>query len=342
MYTNESPIPHENSEKPTVVLRNEPKLSEHEVDQAFNTMRVEFTHHIQEFVAEHALFKNEDRVEIEFAHKGISSIVAIIETPNDKLVLKIPRSKTFSAGEGQFLQVWEDAGVDVPQVVETGEMHGYPYTLMKYVDAPTLDTKYTSEELLEKGIFLEMGKTLRRMHSQKVDGYGFVVDGKPECATVEEWLESADIQKYLEYVREYGLLKGDGGLEETLAHSLAVIRQNAAKERSTYCHTDFCPSNIFATEPITVFDANPKFNSGYYDLGRIRASQIAHGTLGKSTEQLLEGYFGEDGGSAEECDSEVLEAFTFLAFCMKSPYWHKTGRDKQIENVRKYFSQHQA
>jgi hypothetical protein len=86
---------HQNHEggKPNFVIRNTPKLSEHEIDNDLNKMRTEFIPHIQDFVAENDLFKNEAEVGIEFAHTGVSSVIAIIDTPAGKWVLKIPRNR---------------------------------------------------------------------------------------------------------------------------------------------------------------------------------------------------------------------------------------------------------
>lgn len=60
---------HENK-RPNITLRNEPKISEHEIDRPFNEMKQSFVLHIQEFVASHPLFKSEPEIGIEFAHKG--------------------------------------------------------------------------------------------------------------------------------------------------------------------------------------------------------------------------------------------------------------------------------
>ena len=332
MHSNEKPS-HSVSSKPNVIIRNEPKLSECEVDDDLNKMRTEFVPYIQDFVTGHDLFKNEAEVGIEFAHKGISSVIAIIDTPADKWVLKIPRNKTFSVGEGQFFQVWEKAGVTTPQIIETGELKSFPYTLMQFIDAPTLDTKYTSEELTSNGKFTEMGKILRLMHSEKVNGYGYVVDGKPEFETAEEWLEGDNMKKRFDYIYEHNLLEGVGG---ELVKALEVIKQNSKIEESTYCHDDFVPSNMFATNPITIFDANPRFNSGYYDLGRIKFFNIVFKNSEESLKQLLDGYFGEDS-----CNNQVLNAYTFLTFCVKCRYWHKSGKEKELNEVKKYFSQNQ-
>lgn len=315
--------------KPMVVFRNEPRISEHEVDQPFNEMKKEFIPYIKEFVTGHNLFKNEDEVGITFAHKGVSSIITIIDTASNKWVLKIPRSKELSAGEGQFFTVWEQAGVSVPHVLETGEMHGLPYTLMDFVDAPTIDTAYSQEELLDKKMFAEMGQILRVMHSVNADGYGSVVDEKPEFKTVEEWFASKDMRMRFDYIEEHGLLKGFEGI---LQKSIQAIKDYAKTHQSTYCHADFGTANMFATHPITIFDSNPKFNSGYYDLGRIKFGQIAAKNTPEVFEQILSGYF-----ESEECNDEILMAYTFLAFCMKAWYWHQTGKVEQLETAKQYF-----
>lgn len=327
----ESPQQNLESAKPSVLLRNEPKLSEHEIDDDLNRMRAEFIPHIQHFVTEHDLFKNEAEVGIEFAHKGVSSVIAIIDTPTDKWVLKIPRNKAHTNGEGEFFDVWEEAGVTVPQIIETGELNDSPYTLMEYIDAPTLDTCYSHEELTERGIYAEMGKALRLMHAEPAGGYGFVVDGKPEFETVEEWLEGDDIKRRFDYIAEHNLLEGiDGELDK----ALEVIKQHAANSYSTYCHDDFRTANIFATDPITIFDPQPKFNSGYYDLGKMNFIKIALNGSDESFKQLLDDYFNDD-----DCNDAVLSAYTFLAFCMKCPYWHQTGRQEQLEIAKRYFEQ---
>lgn len=317
--------------KPDIILRNQPKLSEHEVDSDLNKMRSEFVPDIQDFIANHDLFKSEDEVGIEFAHKGVSSVIAIIDTPTNKLVLKIPRSKTFSAGEGQFLKVWEEAGVTVPHVIETGELNNYPYTLMQFINAPTLDTYYSYEELLAKGTFTKMGEMLRLMHSKPATGYGFVVDGKPEFETVEEWLAGDDMKNRFDYIDKHNIL---AGIEDVLTKALDVIIEHSKTSSSTYCHDDFGQANIFATDPITVFDANPRFNSGYYDLGKIKFFNIAFGGSKVALKQLLDGYFDD-----ETHDDRVLNAYTFISFVYKCPYWQKTGRQKELQKVKEYFNQ---
>lgn len=329
-YMFEETKPAKERYSPSVVFTNQPKISEHEVDKDFNKMRIDFIPHIEEFVASHELFADTGEVRITFAHEGVSSIVAVLETAERKVVLKIPSSKSFSAGEGLFLRGWEEAGVSVPHVIEEGIIHDYPFTLMEYIDAPTLDKKFEESELVKNKVYLEMGRTLRRMHSIKADGFGFVIDGKPEYRTVEEWLDGHDLKNRIVYAQEHGLL---GDNQYILTESLGLIRDHAKKEGSTFCHDDFGTYNIFATEPITVFDTSPKFNNGYYDLGRVLFSNISIKGPTEARDQVLDGYFDDT-----IYDKRTIQAYTLLAFVMKFRYWHKTKKMWRIKNALDYFS----
>jgi len=316
---------------PTVILHNEPKELEHEVDEKFNEMQRDFVPHIKEFVEGHELFQDDEEVRITFSEVGVGSIIAIIESSNNKLVLKIPRGKAFSAGEGQFLEIWEEAGVKVPHVEETGDLNNYPYTLMEFVDAPTLSKKFSRDELLQDKKYIEMGETLKKMHGPKANGFGFNIGGRPEFETVQGWLSGKDMRTRFDYVEEHELL---GSLHEELSDVLQIIEKHSDANGSSYCHDDFGTTNIFATEPITVFDANPKFNNGYYDLGRSLTFVIANGGQTKILDQLVQGYFGD-----EKYDKQALYSYIFLTCCMKFTYWHKTNKNEQMKKMLVYLEE---
>lgn len=307
-----------------IVFSNEPKLSEHEADAKFNERRTSLVPHVKDFISSHPRFKNKD-VSVTFAQKGISSLISIIETPDEKLVLKIPLSVSHSRGEAQFLKVWEQEGVKVPHVFTEGEIGGHPYTLMEYIDAPILGDVYTNEELIEKKIYLEIGRMLRIMHIPEAEGYGLVVNGKAEYKEFSEQLEGHDMQKRFQYVKENKLLGDEHG---SLDIALKILLEYVHGKKSSYCHDDFGPNNMFATNPITVFDPNPRFSNGYLDLGRSLAVRIGHNI---SPEQMIEGYFGD-----EPYNKEVLHSAILLNIYMKLPYKHKTNKQKVIKNLQEY------
>jgi fructosamine-3-kinase len=318
-----------NNKHTNIVFKNEPKLSEHEVDKNFNERRINLIPHVKDFISNHDLFKDKE-VSITFAQKGIGSLVCIIESLNEKLVLKIHLSLSHSLGEGPFLKVWEQAGVKVPHVIEDGFLNGHAYTLMEHIDAPILSERYNNEELFEKGIYFEMGRTLSTMHTPIAEGYGKVVNGKAEFVEFKDWINSEDMQKRYKYVKENMLLTEEHG---SLSNAIKILIEHADSEKkSSYCHDDFGTSNMFATDPITIFDPNPRFNIGYIDLGRTLYNYIAKGVFPK---QIVDGYFDH-----KPYEEKVLHASMLISCYFKFPYAYQTKRLEIIQKIQEYLIKH--
>ena len=310
-----------------IIFKNKPKLSEHEADSKFNKKRMNLIPSIEDFISSHSIFKGKE-ASVTFAHKGVSSLVSIIETGDKKLVLKV-RLGGASAGEGKFLGVWEKVGVKVPHVLEEGTINQLSYSLMEYIDAPTLEEVSSKEELIEKGIFYEMGSTLRTMHIPKTEGYGHLIDGKVQFTEFKDWLMSEYVLKKIDYVEENKLLDDKHG---SLALVREILTNYVGNKKSSYCHNDFGTTNIFATYPITVFDPDPVFNNEYLDLGRTVTIRIAN--EGAFPQQLVDGYF-----NGEPYDKKVLQASILLNSYMKFAYWDRVKKIKQIQNVQNYLTQ---
>src|SRR3989339_859397 len=286
---------------PKISFHNEPRLSEHEADKNKNEKRVNLIPFVKDFISNHERFKGKE-VNITFALKGNSSLVCIVETPEGKLVLKIRLGVTGTSGDVKFFKVWEEAGVKVPHI-------------------------------LEDEIYVELGKILRAMHMPKAEGFGRCVDGKAEFSRFEDWLNSPGIQKKIKYVEEHKLLGEEHG---SLELAIKILTEHVNKEkRSSYCHEDFGTANIFATNPLTVFDPNPRFNNRYIDLGRSVMRTIYNDSgLTRAKDQLIRGYF-----NGEPYDERVLQASILLNAYMKFDYAHKIGRLKQIDCIRKYLTE---
>jgi fructosamine-3-kinase len=222
--------------------------------------------------------------------------------------------------------VWEQVGVQVPHILEEGSLGGHSYVLMEYIDAPVLLDAYSKEELATKGIFLEMGRTLRRMHTPEAQGYGRVMAGKAEFPQFTQWLLGRDVEERVNYVKKHDLLSEKHGSVEK---AFQILQEYVgSKNASSYCHDDFGFENIFATLPmITVFDPNPRFNNRYIDLGRALTIYISQGIF---SEQFLEGYFEND-----VWEEGVLRAAILLNVCIKFRYWHKVA---QIQNMQEYLA----
>lgn len=317
-----------------ITFLNEPKLSEHEVDQKFNERRIKLVPLMKDFISQHPLFSGK-KVDVTFLHAGVSSLVSIIETSEQKLILKIPLSELNSRLEGVFLKAWEDVGVKVPHVLEEGEIGDRFYVLMEYVDAETVSSKYKGEESIEKNVYGDLGKLLRKMHEAKTEGYSNIVNKKsePEYFSIAEWLKGdSNMQTQVEYVKEHKLLDDEkhGSIDDVFKILISSIGDS---KESVFCHNDFGGGNVFATEPFTVFDPWPCFHHPFMDISR-SLILISKGGVGKAGEQFLDGYFGD-----EKYDKKLFHAFLFLNITVKLPYMHKTKGTEKIEGLQKYLEQ---
>lgn len=311
-----------------VKFNNQPKMSGLEADKAFDERRERLVPLISDFITRHERFANQV-VNVTFSHVGVSSIIAILETPVEKLVLKIPLSLSYSSGEGQFLQVWAKARIKTPQVLEEGKIGEHSYLLMEYIDAPILGDTKSGEDLIKEEVFVELGHTLGMMHGPEAQGYGKVIDGRAEFVKFRDWLESPDVQDKIKYVQEQELLSDEHGL---ISDVLTILSANLDKDgKSSYCHDDFGASNMFATKPLTVFDPNPRFNNGFLDLARSVLIHMSNANLAGADEQLIKGY-----SEIRPVDRKFLQAGIILNAYLKFPYWHKTGKTKRMDQVRKY------
>jgi len=313
-----------------VHLVNEPLLSEFAVDQKFNERRANLVPQVRDLIATHELFSDQE-VNVEFAHTGVSSLVCFVDAGADRYVLKVPLSLSDGGGsEAEFLRRWEAAGVSVPHVFSSGQLGEHAYTIMQRVDAPLL-SEVIDEGTAREAVYIDMGKLLARMHSPQTAGYGRIVAGTPQFPTFKEWLSSEDIAKRIQVVRENNLLSDEhGSIDRAFDH---LIIYGEKHPMSTYCHFDYSAPNIFATDPLTVFDPSPMLNNGIIDIGRSMHSMIATGQP-EAAEQLQEGYFASD----RPYDPHALQASILLNAYWRFPYAHQKGRTEVIENTRRYLA----
>lgn len=315
---------------PSITLRNQPKLSEHEIDRTANELRTALVSKITEYISANERFAGQD-VSITFSENGVSSLVSFIETPNEKLVLKIPLG-IHQEKEAEFLKAWETQGVAVPHVIEAGTLSDRPYILMNYVDAKTLRENNTYEQMVGKGTFIDMGRTLQKMHLAKATGFGRIVEDVPQYAEFKDWLENGPYRERIAYAQKYGLLGNEhGSTEEAFEALLAHVGENT---ESSYCHNDFSAYNILDTEPMTVFDPSPSLNDGHIDLGRSIVIAVAHGKITEAAEQLKNGYF-----NGQPYDERALQASVLLNSYVKIAHWHKIGKTNMIQNLQTYLIQ---
>lgn len=307
-------------------------MSDHEADQLTNEQRMEVAGKIEEFLDSHTLFRGKN-IEVSFAQKGVSSLVSIIDIGERKYVLKVPRRPGMAELEALFLNAWKSAGVAVPEIIDQGMIDTHAYILMEFIDAENLKDHYTLNGLIRERIFVKMGETLRAMHGVHASGFGKPIHGKGEYDDFKSWLLGEDgYAKKKDDIEKLNLLDDSYGPIETVIDILISGLEN----KSVYCHYDFAPENIFATDPVTVFDPIPAFNHPFMDLARTIVIAVSRCGPTDAASQLLEGYFGKD----REYDMRALHAAIVIQAYMKFPYWNKTAQTQRLEYVKEYLLTH--
>lgn len=312
-----------------ITFLNQPLMSDHGVDGKRNEKRKELIPLIETFLSNHPLFKDKT-VSVFFAQKGVSSLVSILDVEDKKFVLKIPLASNTDQ-EGIFLTAWEKVGVSVPHVIEEGMIGTYKYLMMGYIDAKNLRDHFKLGGLIRESVFVIMGSTLKQMHTTVANGYGKIINGRGQYPDFRSWIsEDEEIKKCIADVKENNLLTDfDHGSIETACEIL--VNYVGTEPKSTYCHHDFAPANIFATNPITVFDPDPMFNHPVIDLARAIIIGISLCEKFEVYDQFVEGYFGN-----ESYDKKALHAAIIFEAYMKFPYWNKTDQPKRLNWLREY------
>lgn len=324
-----SQSPHEGApatQKVEITFLNQPSISSDPKVAENHDERMALAGKIEAFLSAHDRFKDKE-VRVEFAQDGVASLIAIITTASEKVALKIPFGGRPTSGEAFAFRAWEAEGVSVPSVIENGVFdEGHEYLLMSCIDAPALDKAYASnEEMVEKGIYAELGEAFGGMHASKGEGFGVIgKDGKGEFSSFEEWIDSPKMTKDIPYVVENGLMDA-----ELIAEARTVLIEYAkAHPRSTICHLDFATNNAFATKPVTIFDPAPEFNLPYIDIGKTFVNMTANGEPARA--QLFEAYEKKTGA---QLDKKVAYAATVIMMIHKLAKSHKTGGQKMEERI---------
>ena len=314
-----------------ITFLNQPKLSglAAYIDQ--DERRLNLVLKIQSWLNSHEPFKDKE-VSVEFFQTGETGLVSIVRFLDQQFVLKVLLRSDGPQGEPEFLKACESVGVSVPHIYEFGMLDDFPYMLMSYINARSLDHS-SEDELVERNTFKRMGEVLRKIHCARAKGFGRVKeDGSGEHETFSSWiLESPQMINHLLYTQKHNLLPEQifGSIEDS---KKILIDQIGTKTESVYCHWDFSPANILDTDPLTVFDPVPTYNHPYLDIARSIVQTIGLGFISPEVnKQFLNGYFSE-----VELDKRLLYAALLFVCYTKMPYWHKREEAKILENLKSY------
>lgn len=319
--------------KNKITFLNQPRLSGHLVDEELDKNRISLVPQIENFLSENSMFKS-DSISVTFFHTGVSSLVCLTETLKEKYVLKVRLRKGELKSEAVFLEKWGSLGVPVPHVYDMGMIGEHSYFIMEYIDKDILMKSYNREELMEKKMFIKMGKTLRLMHNAIGSGYGFMgPNGDGEYKSFKDWMFlEPRTQDQLAYIKQNNILPEEiyGSIDDAISNLVKFVEENP---KSVYCHFDFSPGNIIDTDPITVFDPTTIFNHPYLDLAKSIVQSLSHCGDNKVGEQLISGYFGED---KDLYNPKILQCAILFISYTKFALWHKKDKLIAMDSVKRY------
>lgn len=272
--------------------------------------------------------------EIKAFGSGITSAVFKVVTETSPFVVKMTIEGGGSGAEATFLEEWKKQGVRVPQVLKARPADSQidaDILIMEYIDKPILSESTTSEERVRKGISREMGRVLALMHKAKGTGFGLPVRGNEtqgKYMTFRQEMEEMSLGKKIAELFQVQLI---GSKEkEAMARAIDILEQDIINgTRPTLTHNDFSPGNIFSTEPITVFDPDPKITHPAIDLAYATFMPLVRKDSNpKETQEILAGY-----RDVSPMDDKILAAATILRGLRKLRTWQRRGSVKKIENL---------
>ncbi|MEK7184884.1 MAG: phosphotransferase, partial [Patescibacteria group bacterium] len=307
-----------------ITFLNQPKLSEHTIQSDSNKRRMSLLPHVESFLNQHPLFKDRD-VQVFFPSAEAASFTCILDASGDKKVLKIPLStKSFYKYEGTFLRAWEKVGVKVPHVLEEGIIDGSHYLLMDFIDAKTVQETYKKGEVLRKEMFVKMGEMLRIMHTAKSEGFGSIKNNKGNYKTFGEWLNNEIKSRKLEIDE----------ISDDFPLAITIFNEYSGDStQSSYCHNDYAYQNIFATDPLTVFDPIPILSHPYIDLASAITKAIGRGiNSDEVSHQLMRGYSGD----VLVLNRKALQAALVIQSHLIFTTWSQTGKEQGIKDMKTY------
>jgi len=242
------------------------------------------------------IFEKEFRerpIKIIDSSNGYDQIVKIVETKNNKYVLKFPRrEKGIIKNQAFASKVWTKAGVPVPKVL----FYSKNLLVESFTQGTSLEELKVGDKE-KKRMYYELGKIMKKMHSIKTKGYGnFRGRKQGEYKNLEDYIKwrmnlisnarEVIIENKLLSKKELGLL--DKYIEKKLKFSQKI--------KYVLCHQDLCEEHIFvkggkisgitdladikSEDPMSDFRRIAKFNESYLN-------EVIHG-YGKVSRERIE------------------------------------------------------
>ncbi|MBP6911855.1 MAG: fructosamine kinase family protein [Candidatus Pacebacteria bacterium] len=224
------------------------------------------------------LFENEDLV-VSYFQQGVGSIVAKIElSSGDVYVVKMTETPTRTIAEIKAYEAMSDNDIRVPKVYFEGTVDEHPFLVMEYFDQGTLKDAFEEEKLTLKEVGEVKSEVFVALQKIQGKGYGWPTDYDGEFIVgnfadidsfMDKWFCNPDT---VEIANKYepSISWGD----ELRKHS-EIIKKQYPEDESNLGSFDFQTAHFFASDPPTFFDANPRLEPEYFDLGYLLMPSVS-------------------------------------------------------------------
>ncbi len=311
------------------------------MDEEDLTFRSSAPDNLKKILEQNLLLGGEYKVLGVFA-RGVSSVVYKIASTSGIFVLKMSRKPEVISNEVFFLESWKQQGLTVPTVVSTHQADvniPVSFSVMEYISAPILSDALGVEEIINQGISREIGRMLSQMHQATGIGFGVPKIGAPDkgtFTTLREDFESV-FDKTIPTLIAAGIINADA--EQYCRVAIEVLEEDLKKNKKSpvLIHGDLRPYNIFHTDPLTIFDPNPKISHQAVDLGTclLRAVSESEEFGARDAEEVLAGY-----KEKTLVDDKILAAGVVLVSLRLARNWLRKDRKEKVERAIHFFGEH--
>lgn len=291
-----------------------------------------------------------DLIKTEFFNSGENSVVAKVTTTVQSYVVKLRRETGILESERVFFEEWQKQGVKVPKIIycsPPSEAFPYAISALEYINAPLLSESRTMPEMINKKIFQELGEVLAKIHLSRGEGFGKPLVGnekKGEFNSLSEEMNELLFETKVPILKSLGII--DQKNIEVAHLAVDLLEKDIQKGRNpSLIHNDFGPYNIFNTEPLTVFDPNPRVTHPAICLAILLARFIIDTTpraivqneIEEERGQILAGY-----RNVTFLSDEIIAAGSILRYLEVLYHWNTKGKKIEIQKLLKLLKQNEA
>ncbi|KKQ23933.1 MAG: hypothetical protein US62_C0012G0016 [Candidatus Woesebacteria bacterium GW2011_GWA1_37_8] len=282
------------------------------------------------------LFHGENILSITPFTQGESSVVFKVVTESSPSVVKMTPEAGGVEAESHFLLAWEKEGIKIPQIISIRPQDKeIPVSILvsEFIDSALLIDALTTQQMIEKGISKELGRMLAKMHRAKGKGFGFPIVGNENHGSFETFSEEMEKTLFgdrISWLLTHGVLNQ---FDVDVAHGAVEILEADIQKGGlpSLTHNDFATYNMFATEPITIFDPDPRITHPAICLAyTLLKSQVNEYPDLTESSEILSGY-----REITPIDDETIAAGIVLRGIRKIHTWHREGKLSQLDKLKK-------